>query len=106
MQTEQRYYIKKWISSKKMMKMSEKELIEFLTNNSVEIPFTNYNIENLQELCYEHKLVKSFETRGRKEKTVTKFMLLKMVQKYIAEHNSELEYDTNGFVTITIKKPK
>lgn len=99
-----REYNKKWVSHKKLNKMSEIEFTKLLLTNSIEIPFVNYTLEDLKELCYANNLVKSFTTRGRKSKHMTKLMLLKLVQKYIAEHNSEQIFEKNGTVTITIKK--
>lgn len=104
MQNKNREYNKKWLSSKKVDEMTQIELEQFLTDNLVEIPFTNYETNDLKELCYSNNLVKSFTTRGRKKRTFTKFDLLKLCQKYIAEHNSEQIFEKDGNVTIVIKK--
>lgn len=99
-----RTYNKKWISQQSLDKMLLTELEQFLTQNSIQIPFTNYDVNDLKELCYANVLVKSFETRGRKAKLFTKFDLLKLCQKYIKENNLEEEYQKFGTVTITLTK--
>ena len=85
--------------------MSLTEMEQLLSENSIDIPFTNYDSDDLKELCYEHKLAKSFVTRGRNKQTgITKLGLLKLCQKYIRKNNLDIVYDSLGEITIKIKK--
>lgn len=103
--SQNREYIKKWISHKKLNLMSQTDLEELLTSHAIDIPFVNYDSNDLKELCYEHKLVNSFVTRGRNKHTgITKLGLLKLCQKFIRQNDLDIVYDTLGKITITIKK--
>ena len=99
-----RTYNKKWISERSLNKMSLTELEQFLSHNLIQISFTNYDTNDLKELCYANGLVKSFETRGRKAKPFTKFDLLKLCQKCIKENNLDEVYQKFGTATITLTK--
>lgn len=99
-----REYNKKWVSANRIAEMSVPELETFLSNNGVNIPFKNYDKDDLIELCYEKQLAKSFATRGKKKSTMTKLDLLKLFQKHITANNSNEIFDQNGTITITINK--
>ena len=99
-----REYNKKWISERKLNDMSQIELESFLLDNDVIIPFTNYDTNDLIELCHAKGLAKSFATRGKKKSSMTKLDLLKLFQKHITANNSNEIFDKNGTITITINK--
>ena len=99
-----REYNKKWISERKLKQMSQIELEQFLSNMSIDIPFKNYDVDDLIELCFEKGLVISFATRGKKKAGMTKLDLLKLFQKHITENNSNKIFEKNGTITITITK--
>ena len=101
-----RDYNKNWISHKVLNEMSVTDLEEFLEDQDVTIPFTNYDLNDLKELAYANNLVQDFTTRGRKKKEFKKVDLLKLCQKLIKEQNLDEVYDKFGTVTITINKPK
>jgi hypothetical protein len=97
-----REYNKNWISHKVLSEMSEANLTQFLTEQSVTIPFTNFALNDLHELAYANNLVQDFTTRGRKKKDFTKLDLLKLCQKLIREHDLDLIYNKTGIVNFTI----